>query len=90
MSIMAIFIAVALFTLLTMVYLKGYDYVKAHAPDRLVQFFFIMVAVRFLFAVTLVGLYTFFSADREDTIHFAALVLVLYFAMMAVTLILKH
>ncbi|MBO4606761.1 MAG: hypothetical protein J5682_02550 [Prevotella sp.] len=90
MSILAISTAVALFALLTVVYLKGYDYVKAHAPEHLVNFYFIMVAVRFLFAVTMVGLYTFFSADREDTIHFAALVLVLYFTMMAVTLILKH
>ncbi len=90
MGVLAVSIAVALFAVLTVVYLMGYDYVKAHAPGHLVRFYFIMVAVRFLFAVTLVGLYTFFSTDREDTIHFAVLTLVLYFTMMAVTLILKH
>lgn len=90
MSILAVSIAVSLFAVLTVVYLKGYDYVRAHAPGHLVSFYFIMVAIRFLLAVTLVGFYTFFSASREDTIHFAVLILVLYFTMMAVTLILKH
>ena len=54
------------------------------------RFYFIVVAIRFLFAVTMVGLYTLFSNSREDTIHFAALILVLYTAMIVVSLITKH
>ena len=49
-----------------------------------------MVAIRFLLSITLVGIYVLFSKDRTATIQFSALVVVLYLAMIAVTLILKH
>ena len=90
MSIGTIFLAVFVFTLLTVADVKGYDFVKRKSPDNLVRFYFIIAAVRFLFAVTMVGIYTLFSKDREDTIHFAALILVLYTVMIAVSLITKH
>ena len=56
----------------------------------MVNFHFIMVAIRFLFAVTAVGLYATFVDNREDTMHFAALILGLYLAMIVITLKIKH
>ena len=90
MSLLTIFLTVLVFTLLTVVYLKGRRVVENSAPESLVKFHFIMVAVRFLFAVTAVGIYSLFSSNREDTIYFAALVIILYLAMIVATLILKH
>ncbi len=90
MSLLTIFLTVLVFTLLTVVYLKGRRVVENSAPESLVKFHFIMVAVRFLFAVTAVGIYSLFSNNREDTIYFAALVIILYLAMIVATLILKH
>lgn len=90
MSLLTIFLTVLVFTLLTVVYLKGRRVVENSAPESLVKFHFIMVAVRFLFAVTAVGIYSLFSNNREDTIYFAALVVILYLAMIVATLILKH
>ena len=90
MSLLTIFITVLAFTLLTGGYLKGRQIVEKNAPQSLVKFHFIMVAVRFLFAVTAVGIYSLFSDNREDTIYFAALVVGLYIAMIVATLILKH
>jgi hypothetical protein len=85
-----VFAAVLLYTTLTVVYVKGVRMVESVSPDNLVRFHFIMVAIRFLLSLTLVGVYVLFSKDRTASIHFAALVVVLYLAMIAVTLILKH
>lgn len=90
MNLLTIFLTVLVFTLLTVVYLKGRRIVENNAPESLVKFHFIMVAVRFLFAVTAVGIYSLFSNNREDSIYFAALVVILYLAMIVATLILKH
>ncbi|MBR6978227.1 MAG: hypothetical protein IKH88_00130 [Prevotella sp.] len=90
MSPWLVFAAVLLYTTLTVAYVKGVKMVERVAPDNLVKFHFIMVAIRFLLSVTLVGIYVLFSKDRTATIHFAALVVVLYLAMIVVTLILKH
>lgn len=90
MSLVTIFLTVLAFTLLTVGYLKGRRIVENNEPESLVKFHFIMVAVRFLFAVTAVGIYSLFSDNREDTIYFAALVVGLYLAMIVATLILKH
>lgn len=90
MSVGTIFLVVFVFTVLTVTDIKGYDFVRRKSPDNLVRFYFIITAVRFLFAVTMVGIYTLFSDDREDTLHFAALILVLYTTMIVVSLITKH
>ena len=47
MSLLTIFLTVLVFTLLTVVYLKGRRVVENSAPESLVKFHFIMVAVRF-------------------------------------------
>ena len=90
MSPWLVFAAVLLYTTLTVAYVKGVRMVESVSPDNLVRFHFIMVAIRFLLSVTLVGIYVLFSKDRTTSIQFAALVVVLYLAMIAVTLILKH
>ena len=87
MSLITIFLTVLAFTLMTMAYIKGRRIVENKAPENLVKFHFIMVAVRFLFAVTAVGIYSLFSSNREEIIYFAALIVGLYLAMIIATLI---
>ena len=70
--------------------MKGYDFVKVHSPVHLVHFYLIMATVRMLLVVTVVGLYVFFTDNREDAIQFAAIILIMYAIMMVVTLKLRH
>lgn len=90
MSALVVFATVMLYTILSVVYVKGIKVVEKHSPDDMVKFHFIMVAIRFILSVTLVGIFVLFSPDRTLSMHFAALVVVLYLAMIVVTLILKH
>ncbi|MBP5385969.1 MAG: hypothetical protein J6Y97_01135 [Prevotella sp.] len=90
MNPLAVFVTVLVFTLLTVGYVKGKRFVTEHSPDNLIKFHFIMVAVRFIFAITAVGIFALLSPSREDTVHFAALVLGLYLTMIVVTIIFKH
>ncbi len=90
MSLTTIFVTTLVFAVLTLAYLKGYHFVKKHAPDQMVNFHYILVAIRFLFAVTAVGLYAAFAENREETMQFAALILGLYLVMIVITLIFKH
>ena len=87
---MEYFLSVLFFTLLGVAYVKGYDLVKKHSPDHLVHFYLIMATIRMLLVVTVVGLYVFFTENREDAIHFAALFLIMYAITMVVTLKLRH
>lgn len=90
MNAWTVFITTLAFVLLTLAYIRGCHFFAKHAPDQMVKFHFIMVAIRFLFAVTAVGIYTMFADRREDIIHFAALILGLYVAMIVITLIFKQ
>jgi cytochrome c biogenesis factor len=85
-----VFFAVLFFTLLGMAYVKGYDIVKSRSPEHLPQFYLIMATIRMLLVATIVGLYVFFAERREDTIHFAVMILIMYAAMMVITLKLRH
>lgn len=85
-----ILIAAFLMTLIGMAYVKGYDFVKLRSPEHLVHFYLIMATIRILLVSTIVALYVFFAANREDTIRFAAIILILYAIMMVVTLKLRH
>ena len=77
--------------LLGVAYVKGYDFVKRHSPEHLVHFYLIMATIRMLMVATVVVLYVLFLApDREDAIRFAAIILIMYAIMMAVTLKLRH
>jgi cytochrome c biogenesis factor len=78
------------FTLLGVAYVKGYDAVKRHSPEHLVQFYLIMATVRMLLIATVVALYVLFAKNREDAIPFAAMFIIMYVVMMMVTLKLRH
>ena len=78
------------FTLLGLAYVKGCDFVKRHAPEHLVHFYLVMTIIRMLLVLTIVGLYVFFTENRDDAIRFAAIFLIMYAIMMVVTLKLRH
>lgn len=83
-------LSVLFFTLLGVTYVKGYDLVKKHSPDYLVQFYLIMATIRMLLVATVVGLYVFFTENREDAIHFAIIFIIMYAITMVVTLLMRH
>ena len=83
-------LAVLFFILLGGAYVKGYDIVKKHSPNHLVHFYLIMATIRMLLVATVVGLYVFFTENREDAIRFALLFIIMYAIMMVVTLKLRH
>ena len=78
------------FIVLGVAYVKGYDFVKKHSPDHLVHFYLIMATIRMLLVATIVGLYVFFTENREDAIHFAVIFLIMYAITMVITLKLRH
>jgi len=90
MSVLAISFSALFFTLLGMTYIKGYDFVKAHSPERLPQFYLIMAAIRFLLIATVVAIYAVLLSNHTATLHFAVMFLGMYVVMMVITLILKH
>lgn len=90
MDTLTIFLSALFFTLLGAAYCKGYDITRRHSPGRLPQFYMIMAAIRFVLIVSAVGIYAFLSENRTSTIHFAAMILLMYLVMMMVTLKLKH
>ena len=90
MRIEIIFLAALFFTLLGVAYVKGYDVVKRRSPEHLVHFYLVMATIRMLLVATVVGLYVFFTPNREDAIHFASTILIMYAIMMVVTLTLRH
>ena len=77
-------------TLLGAAYVKGYDVVKARSPEYLPHFYLIMATIRMLLVLTVVGLYVLFTDNREDSIRFALTCIIMYVAMMAVTLSMRH
>lgn len=78
------------FTLLGILYVKGYDIVKRQSPSHLPHFYLIMATIRMLLVATVIGLYVFFIENREDTIRFAIIYIIMYIVMMVVTLKLRH
>ncbi len=85
-----IFLSALLITLLGAVYVKGYDIVKARSPEHLPQFYLAMATIRMLLVLTAIGLYVLFSDSREDSIRFALTIIIMYVAMMAITLSMRH
>jgi cytochrome c biogenesis factor len=73
-----------------MAYVRGYDIVKSRSPEHLVHFYLVMAVIRMLLVVTVVALYVLFAPNREDAIHFAAIIIIMYAVMMVVTLSLRH
>ncbi len=88
--ILEVFLSVLFFFLLGFAYVKGYDIVKKHSPEHLPHFYLIMATIRMLLVGTVVALYVFFTENREDTIRFAIIFIIMYIVMMVVTLKLRH
>ncbi|MBQ9676634.1 MAG: hypothetical protein IJV44_00685 [Prevotella sp.] len=88
--ILEVILSALFFTLLGILYVKGYDIVKRHSPDHLPHFYLIMATIRMLLVATVIGLYVFFTENREDAIRFAIIYIIMYIVMMVVTLKLRH
>ena len=83
-------LSVVFFALLGVAYVKGYDLVKRHSPDHLVHFYLIMATIRMLLVLTVIGLYVFFTANRDHAIRFVIIFLIMYVITMVITLKLRH
>ena len=83
-------LSVLFFALLGVAYVKGYDLVKRHAPDHLAHFYLIMATIRMLLVLTVVGLYVFFTENRDHAIRFVIIFLIMYAITMVITLKLRH
>ena len=84
------FFVLLFFTLLGVAYVKGYDLVKSRSPEHLVHFYLVMATIRMLLVATVVGLYVFFTENREDAIRFAIIFIIMYATTMVITLTLRH
>ena len=83
-------LSVVFFALLGVAYVKGYDLDKRHSPDHLVHFYLIMATIRMLLVLTVIGLYVFFTANRDHAIRFVIIFLIMYAITMVITLKLRH
>lgn len=90
MTPLSVFLSVLFFTMLGMAYVKGYDAVKRRSPENMVQFYLIMATIRMVLVATVVALYVVFSTDRDKTIEFAAMFIIMYAIMMVATLAMRH
>ncbi len=88
--ILVIALSALFYVVLGILYVKGYDAVKKHSPEHLPHFYLIMATIRMLLVATVVGLYVFFTENREDAIRFALLFIIMYVVMMVITLKLRH
>ena len=90
-SPLTIFLCAALFTLLGMGWMKGYDFVKTKAPGQIVKFYLAYAVFRVLAILLVVGIYVLFiSKSMAQSKAFVIMVFVMYAAMMALTLTKKH
>lgn len=85
-----IVLSVLFFTLLGVAYVEGYDIVKRHSPDHLAHFYLIMATIRMLLILTVIGLYVFFTENREEATRFVVIFLIMYAITMVITLKLRH
>lgn len=89
--VLEILFGLIFFALLGTAYVKGYDLVKERSPEHLPHFYLIMTVVRMLLIATVVAIYVLLiAADRDDAILFALIYIIMYVAMMVVTLKLRH
>lgn len=80
-----------LFLILGIAYVKGYDVVKKRSPGHLVQFYMAMTVIRLLLVSTMAAIVILlFKESRDETIAFTGVYLIMYLAMMVITLSLRH
>ena len=90
-SPLTIFLCAALFTLLGMGWMKGYDFVKSKARGQIVKFYLAYAVFRVLAILLVVGVYVLFiSKSMAQSKAFVIMIFIMYAAMMALTLTKKH
>ena len=82
--------AVCLLVLLGVAYVRLYDVVKARQPEALPRFYLVMMVIRMILVASLAGIYALLADDRHDVIQFVAIYMVMYAAMMVITLSMRH
>lgn len=79
------------FALLGCGWVKGFDLVKAKAPQMLAKFYLAYAVFRVLAVLVLASIYIFFlSGSVAESKVFVAMLFVMYAVMMAFTLKMKH
>lgn len=90
-SASAVAFCAALFALLGCGWVKGYDIVKAKAPGQLAKFYLAYAVFRMVTILLVVAVYVFVVSDSlQQSKAFAVMVLLMYVAMMALTLKIRH
>lgn len=84
-------LALVINTLLIIIWVKGLGAVQKYQPDKAVTFYFIMAAIRFTVALTVVALYMLLSTHtREEAMTFCLTFTLMYVAMVIISIMLKH
>lgn len=91
MNILTIVLSAAFFLAMGIAYCLGWNYVKRTMPEHLVHYYLVSAVLRFLLVAVVILAYIRLSgAPRTEILHFVVMFLVMYVAMMVVTLSLKH
>ena len=84
-------LTITIYTLLVIIWVKGLGAVQKYQPDKAVTFYFIMAAIRFTVALTVVALYMLLSTHtREEAMVFCLAFSLMYVAMVIISIMLKH
>lgn len=84
-------LTITIYTLLVIIWVKGLGAVQKYQPDKAVTFYFIMAAIRFTVALTVVALYMLLSTHtREEAMIFCLAFSLMYVAMVIISIMLKH
>lgn len=90
-STLTICLCLVLFAALGTGWVKGYDIVKKRAPLQLPKFYMVYAAFRMITILLVVAVYVFFISDSlAQSKSFVILIFIMYAAMMALTLKMKH
>ena len=79
------------YTVLIYVWVRGFGIVQRHKPQLMVTFYFVMAAIRFTMALTIVALYMILSTHtRQEATTFCVTFSLMYVAMVIISITLKH
>ena len=90
MTALSFTLSLLYFIVLGTAYVYGFGLVKKRAPQYLVQFYFLMTAIRFTLSLGIVAVYAFKASSKADLTSFALMFVGMYLAMVIITLILKN
>ena len=86
-----IIIAVVYYTLFVYVWVKGLETVRKLQPESVVTFYFVMAAIRFAMALTIVALYMLLDAHTHaEAVLFCTIFSLMYIAALVTSMTLKH